>query len=168
MAARRYTRFRVEMARNFRRFSNSVWFMAQDDALDLKVAPPIAVAKFGRFRIVVPANPDPFFGKGAKRGERPPVGVCHALARAPIMKTVTEANDPRRPISLDDISETSEGVVAVERWDKPASRRRVGALLQMQIGNDERSLSGKPSCSAVIERQSEARKCHRDRRTAWT
>jgi len=105
------------MARNFRPLASNVRLMAQGDALDLKVAPPIAVAKFGRFRIVVPANPDPFLGKGAKRGERPPVGVCHALARAPVMKTVTEANDPRRPISLDDIPEASERVVAVKRWD---------------------------------------------------
>ena len=90
------------MACNLRRLSNSVRFMAQDDALDPKVVPPFAIAEFGRLRIVISANPDPFLGSCAKRGERPPVGLCHAFARASVMKAITEANNPRRLIGLDD------------------------------------------------------------------
>ncbi len=66
-----------------------------------------------------------------------PVGFRHALARASVMKTIAEANNPRRPVSLDDTSEACQRVVAVKRGDKPASCRRVGAFLQMQIGNDK-------------------------------
>ena len=154
------------MACNLRRLSNGVWFMAQDDALDAKVVPPIAIAEFGRLRIVIPANPDPFFDSCTKRGERLSVGLRHAFARASVMKAITEANNPGRLIGLDNGSEAYQRVVAVERWNEPASRRRAGALLQMQVGDDERSLGGKPSRSTVIKRQGEACKNDRDRGAA--
>src|SRR6516164_6683761 len=151
------------MARNLRRLSISVRLMAQCDAIDLKIAPPFAAAEFRCFRIVIPANPDPFFDSCAKRGKPLPVGFRHAFARASVMKTIAEANNPRRPVSLDDTSEACQRVVAVKRGDKPASCRRVGALLQMQIGNDKGSQGRKPSCPALIEDQREAGKCKWDR-----
>ena len=95
----------MEMACNLRRLSNNVRFMAEDDALDQKVVPPFAIAECRRFRIVIPANPDPFFDSCAKRGERLPVGLRHAFARASVMKAITEANNPGRLIGLDDGSE---------------------------------------------------------------
>jgi hypothetical protein len=113
--------------------------MAQCDAIDPKIAPPFAAAEFRCFRIVIPANPHPFFDKRTKRSEPLPVGFRHAFARASVMKTIAEANNPRRPISLDDTSEAYQRVVAVKRGDQPASCRRVGAFLQMQIGNDKGS-----------------------------
>ena len=90
------------MASNLRHLSNGIRFMAQDDAVDPKVVPPFAIAEFGRLRIVIPANPDPFFGKLAKRSERQPIGLCHAFARASVMKAVAEANNPRWLVGLDD------------------------------------------------------------------
>ncbi len=140
------------MACNLRRLSNSVRFMAEDGALDPKVVPPVAVAEFGRLRIVIPANPHPFFGKSAKRGECQSVGLGHAFARASVMKAIAEANNPRRLVGLEDGLKACQRVVAVERRNEPASRRCAGALLQMQVGDDERSLSGKPDRSTVIEK----------------
>ena len=139
MANRWYARLRVKMACDLRCLSISVGFMAQCDAIDPKIAPPFAVAKFRCFRIVIPANPDPFFDSCTKRCEPLPVGVRHAFARASVMETIAKANNTRRPVSLDDTFEARQRVMAIKRRDKPASCRRVGAFLQMQIGNDKGS-----------------------------
>jgi hypothetical protein len=123
----------MKMACYLCRVSNDMGLVAQEDAVDCKLVPLFAAAEFGRFRIMVSANPDPFLGKRAERAKRAPVGIGHAITGTAIMKAVAEANDPLRPVSFDDASEAYQRVVAVERRDEPASCSRVGALFQMQI-----------------------------------
>jgi hypothetical protein len=152
------------MACDLGRGATSMRFMAQDDALDSKVVPLFAIAEFGRFRIVIPANPDPFFGKITKRCERLPVGLYHAFARASVMKAVTKANNPSRLIGLHNESEADQRVVAVERRNKPASCRCAGAFLQMQVGDNQGGVARKVGRPAVIQRHRKTRELDRNGR----
>ena len=121
------------MACYLRRDSDGARLVAQDDSLNCKLVLLFAAAEFGRFRIVVSADPDPFLNKREERGKRTPVGIGHAVAGTAIMKAVAEANNPIRPVGFHDESEAYQRVVAVQRRDKAASRGGVGALFQMQI-----------------------------------
>ncbi len=128
-----HARLRVKMTRNFGLASCRARLVAQSHAFDLKLGAPFALAKCGRFRIVVSADPYPFLCKPAQSRQGILVRLRHAFTGARIMKAVTETDDAARPVSLDRSFKPKERVVAVERGNEPAARSSSRPFFQMQV-----------------------------------
>ena len=124
--------------------------MAEGERADLNFIDSLAAQAHRRHRIVVAGHPDPFPVQ-LQGCEHCPVGRGQAVRTVRIVKTVTEANDPRRVEGIHDGGQLLQRGCRIIGRQHDAAAGKTGALFKVKIRNDERCFVRPPQNTAVMK-----------------
>ncbi len=142
----------MQMAGNLARLRLGRRFVAKNEAADGDLPRHHAAEPGRRMRIVIALDPDPFAAadEGSERGA---FLYVEPLGGVAVVEGIAQRDHPCRAIARDQRRHALEGRACVIGRQERAKARQRRALLEMDVGEDERALCRPPRRAGAVEQQ---------------